>query len=469
MTHTKISYETGSDIVALSTPYAHSALCVIRASGDKVREKIAPYFSAKEKLLSSCGGEFFYGKLYDLKKEKVIDEIILLYAQNPKSFTGEDVIEIMAHGSLPGIESILTLCLEVGMRQALPGEFTFRSFMNAKIDLTQAEAIHEIVVSGNTQSHFMAINRLSGALEEEISQIKDILINFMAQLNLQLDYAEDDAEHDQSLPLDKIDQVLLRLEQLSKTYEISQLYKKGFQTVLVGKTNAGKSSLFNLILKQDRSIISDYHGTTRDYVEGEFLLEGNSFHLFDTAGLREAEEWVEKEGIRRSYELLESSQIVLYTHEGQLPLDEEDRGFIESIKSKGKEILFLVNKVDILSSSQKSSWEEELNKMKVPFLFISTFTLDGIQTLKDSLLVMAKKMAPPATESLYIESKRQADLIREAYEALSDAKKAVLINLPFDLLAVDCERALNALGEITGEVTKEDILERMFSSFCVGK
>lgn len=469
MTHTKNSYETGSDIVALSTPYAHSALCVIRASGDNVRQKIAPYFSAHERLLHSEGGEFFYGKLYNSKREKVIDEIILLYAKNPKSFTGEDVIEIMAHGSIPGIEAILTLCLDIGMRQALPGEFTFRSFVNGKIDLTQAEAIHEIVVSGNTQSHLMAVNRLSGSVEKEISELKDILINFMAQLNLQLDYAEDDAEHDQSLPLDKLDEVLMRLEQLNNTYEMSQLYKKGFQTVLVGKTNAGKSSLFNLILKQDRSIISDYHGTTRDYVEGEFLLEGNSFHLFDTAGLREAEEWVEKEGIRRSYELLESSQIVLYLQEGSLTLEPEDKLFIKDIQDKGKELLFLINKTDVLPSSQKLFWEKELSEMGVSFLFISTFTLEGIQSLKEKLLLSIKKMVPPATESLYIESKRQADLIKEAYKSLYEAKEAVLANLPFDLLALDCERALRALGEITGEVTREDILERMFSSFCVGK
>lgn len=469
MIHSKISYEVESDIVALSTPYAHSALCVIRASGKEVRQKIAPYFSSKEKLLSSEGGNFFYGKLYDFTGEKVIDEIILLYAQNPKSFTGEDVIEIMGHGSLAGIEAILKLCLQIGMRQALPGEFTFRSFMNGKIDLTQAEAIHEIVMSGNTQSHFMAVNRLSGSLEREISYIKEILINFMAQLNLQLDYAEDDAEQDQSLPLDKLEKTLLRLHQLRETYEISQLYKKGFKVVLVGKTNAGKSSLFNLILKQDRSIISDYHGTTRDYVEGEILLEGNSFHLFDTAGLRDTEELVEKEGIRRSYELLESSQIVLYTQEGSLLLENEDKKFLENLKKKDKEILFLVNKVDKLSDSQKNLWEKDLNHLGVSFLFISTFTLEGVDSLKEKLLLIAKKLIPPATESLSIESKRQADLIQEAYEALSDAKKAVEANFPFDLLAVDCERALNALGEITGEVTREDILERMFSSFCVGK
>lgn len=469
MHYENFSYETDKDIVALSTPYSSSALCIIRCSGQSVKEKISPFFTSQEKLIKSEGGRFFYGKLKNFSQEKIIDEVVLLYYKSPQSYTGEDMIEIIGHGSVATIESILELCHQIGMREALPGEFTFRSFMHGKIDLTQAEAVHEIISSQNKTSLQMAIKRLSGDLEKEINEIKSLMVDFMAIINLQLDYAEDDAEPDTNLPIKTVETVISRLKVLITSYDVSQKYKKGFKTIILGKTNAGKSSLFNLILREDRSIVADFHGTTRDYVEGEVLISGNTFHLFDTAGLRETEEVVEKEGIRRANILLEQSQIVLYMQEAELFFELEDVAFINSIKEKDKKIIVILNKSENISQEQEKRWEKEFSNLGISYIFFSVKELQGLDILKEMLSAYAKGIMPPADEKLYIDSQRQKDLLEQAKVALEQAKISSIAGLPLDLIALDCQKALGSLCEITGEVTKEDILERMFSSFCVGK
>jgi len=450
-----LTYGTDDLICALATPWAESALAVIRTTGTGTIKTLSKLFNRPEALLASPGQTIVYGQLKNLSGQ-ALDEVTLGIYRAPRSYTGQESVEIFCHGSLPGIQRILHALFEVGFRQAGPGEFTLRAFLNRKMDLTRAEAVQEIISAKSEQAQNLALHRLSGSLEDRINLIKKKLLDFLSLVNIQLDYAEDDAGDDLPLPLEGMQEALVRVKQLSETFKTGQIYQEGVRVILAGRTNAGKSSLFNLFLKEDRSIVSAEHGTTRDYLENWVSLRGIPVKLFDTAGLRVAENTVEAEGIRRSRGLLESAHLILYLVDGSEGPEAEDIKFLESWESTGK-VIKLWTKGD-KSPQHPPGWK-----------IISALSGLGFTDLEEELYRRILGGAKPLTGEPVIDSLRQKNLLDRTAQALEAVIFSVQSGLPIDMTALDLKEAMDALGEITGEVTTADILNNMFSNFCVGK
>lgn len=444
-------YDTEDLIAALSTPWGESALAVIRTSGKGALERISGIFKGSRKPSELDGYSMVYGKLMD--GDNPVDEVVLGVYRAPKSYTGEDMAEIFCHGSLPGIRAVLELLRKNGFRSAQPGEFTLRSFLNGKMDLTRAEAVHEIITAGSRQAQALALSRLSGTVFNAVDRAKHLLADIMAALSIQLDYAEDEADPSAEFDEEKLDEAYGILSTLLSTYSVGKLYREGIRIALAGKTNAGKSALFNLFLKEDRSIVSDYRGTTRDYIEAPAEVCGIPAVLIDTAGLRISDDPVEAEGIRRSGMIIENSDIILYLVDSTAGADEEDLDFI-----RNHDCIPVWNKTDLSGLEPPEG-----------FFPVSAFTAAGFGILEKEITRRASRGQSLNTGEAVINSQRQKELLERALEALGQVRLGRAAGMPVDAIAVDLGEAVSALGEITGEITTADILENMFSHFCVGK
>ena len=433
-------YSTGDPIYALATPYAPSALAVIRASGDGVISLIQPLFSSD--LSGRVSGSAVHGYISD-KDGRRIDEIMLLIYSSGHGYTGEEAFEIMCHGSLPVIRSISRALEEAGIREAERGEFTYRAFMHGRMDLTEAEAVEEIVSARTERAGSDALERLTGSIRREAESIKDEILDILASVEVQLDYGEDDVPEEWVFPSERVSRIVRRLEMIAATYSSSRLYSHGATVVLAGRTNAGKSSLYNSLLKENRAIVSSEEGTTRDYIEAEAELLGIPVRLFDTAGLRDADGDVEKEGIRRSRSLIDEADLVVYVLDGM----EEDR------YPDGERTLKVRSKRDMTGLDSGLSF--------------SSVTGEGIDLVVNAIAERLKGDDMPSLEVPRIDSKRQLDAIKETAAALRDAEAALMMGE--DVVAMYLQSALSSLSALTGEVTSEDVLERLFSSFCLGK
>ncbi len=315
------SYTTQEPIYALATAYSPSALAVIRASGDGVISLFSPYF--KGRLSKARTNAAVHGYIVD-KSGKEIDEVMVIRYDKGHGYTSEEAFEIMCHGSLSVIRSISRVLEEAGFRSALKGEFTYRAFMYGRMDLTQAEAVEELVKARTDKASSGALERLEGSLHHEVDIIKDDIVNILASLEVYLDYGEDEIIAPWIFPEEKVETFIARLERIRDTYSSSRLYSEGATVVLAGHTNAGKSSLFNALLKENRAIVSSVAGTTRDYIEADAEIEGIPIRLFDTAGLRESSDEIESEGIRRSESLIDSADLVVYVLDGDEEEGKED-------------------------------------------------------------------------------------------------------------------------------------------------
>lgn len=457
----KKDYQQDEPIMALATGLVQSAIAVIRTSGKGVIQLLSALFCPSQKLLEASHRKAVYGKLINPKNGEVLDEVVALVYHEGGGYTGEEAVELMCHGSLPGVQMILKVLGENGFRQAAAGEFSFRAFMNGRVDLTQAEAVNELVASKSFFSHKMALGRLSGTLSQKINEVKKLLTKAMAAIEIQLDYPGDEVDDETFFPISEIEEAIDLLKMLLSGYESGRLYREGFRIALCGKTNSGKSSLFNLFLKEDRSIVSDVHGTTRDYLEAWISIKDRPVLLYDTAGLRETPDPIEQEGIRRAREVIESSDLLLYLADSTESFDQEEW---EAIKKRSKWVLPIWNKCDLSQKEQK---------LPIGFFPLSTVTLEGFDLIQEKVLELQNKMIgvqKGGSVGLVIDSLRQKRLLEEAIEALKTVLKGLRESEVFlDGVAVDLQEALNAIGELTGEVSSEEILEEMFSRFCVGK
>jgi len=443
-------YDTEEPIAALATPWGESALAVIRVSGVGAVELAAACFSKSKVLIEAKSHTLHYLNLVDPDSADLIDEVTVAVFRAPRGYTGEDALEIYCHGSLAGIRKILELLKRVGFRDAKPGEFTLRAFLNGKLDLTRAEAVQEIVTAKTRKAHSLALHRLSGGLYKRISELKQLLIDVIGKVEVQLDYAEDEVFFEEKIPVEKITAIRQALTQLASTYQIGSIYSDGVKVALAGPTNAGKSSLFNLFLKEDRSIVSDIHGTTRDYIESWISVQGIPVRLFDTAGFRESHNEIEEEGIRRSSQIIDQSDLVLYLVEDY---DEVD---LDAINPS---YIYIWNKADIQKATAPKG-----------FFPLSTITGEGFTRIEQELVQRLTQHAACSTDQdVMIDSLRQKEVLDRAVESLGVAVDAIDQGMPLDIIAPELQEAMNALGEITGEVTSADILARIFSGFCVGK
>lgn len=451
------SYDTEDMIFALATPWGTGALAVIRISGAGCIQAMLPLFSRPKTLANAPSHTLVHGQIKDNETEEPVDDVLISVFTDGRGFTREESLEISCHGSMAGVEALFRLLKRVGMRPASPGEFTFRAFMHGSMDLTQAEAVMEIVASESILAHSLALGRLEGNLHTLIEEIKQQVLQVIAVVEVQLDYAEDEISGSVDFPFDSLEHARERLGTLMATYSVGRLYGEGARVVLAGSTNAGKSTLFNLLLREERSIVSDVHGTTRDFIESKTVLDGIPIRLYDTAGLRDSFDTIEQEGIRRTKRLLDESDLILLMLDGT-EHDEDSAARYGSLIDDPRCIV-VWNKTDLTT--------------KVPLL--GSFPLsakrgEGFSLLRDEMVRRLRKDAKrPEEHDIVIESSRQRDELGRALQAVEEAIELARQDVPLDIVAVELGEALDALGSLTGEVASSDILEKIFSGFCVGK
>ncbi|GHT71042.1 tRNA modification GTPase MnmE [Spirochaetia bacterium] len=486
------AYGDDAPIAAFATPLAESALALIRVSGKNTFELLARVFSRPEKLLNAPGHSIVHGWIIEnsntansITASRRIDEALISVYRAPRSYTGEDGADISCHGGIAAAKAVMGALRAAGFRNALPGEFTFRAFMNGKLDLTRSESVMELVSAKTDRGRQHAVHRLSGALEQEITNIKNLLVKILAETEIYLDYSEDEvsapgAEAAGNFPgLAMAEEARAGLQTLAASYRRERLYQEGALAVIAGRPNAGKSSLFNLLLKEDRSIVTDIPGTTRDWIEALVSIEGIPVRLADTAGLRGLPaplDPVEKIGIERSRELLAQADLVLYVIDGVEGITAEDRDFLEDFNYTENKIplILLWNKADIVKEVTQSKEAER----EAAVLEISAKTGAGIPALTaaiaEALTAAAggqsdDSMSGSTERSPGIATARQKELVDAALAAVTETLLLAERKEPLDLIAPLLREAVNSLGEITGEVSTADILETMFSRFCVGK
>ena len=493
------SYGDSAPIAALATPLAESALALIRTSGggksanggvlDESRQSavalLARVFSRPQVLLSAPPNTIVHGWIVEPAAHggarKKIDETLVSVYRAPRSYTGEDGADISCHGGIATVKAVMAALKQAGFRDALPGEFTFRAFMNGKLDLTRAESVMELVAAKTHRGREQAVRRLAGALQKEIAAIKSLLVEVLAGTEIYLDYSEDEflgsasAASDEEagrLPERKLaEEAAARLGVLAGLWRRERLYAEGALAVIAGRPNAGKSSLFNYLVREDRSIVTDIPGTTRDWIEAAISVEDIPLRLADTAGLRELAPGDEAEriGIQRSLELLDKAAVVLYVVDGESGIAFEDREFLAKRKAvaPAQPVIFIWNKADIAPPP---------NESKDDFLTVSAKTGQGISELLRSIasLLEAESGAVRGETAASEDSAgpgtlRQKELIDTALAAVEEALNLENRKEPLDIIAPLFRSAVNALGEITGEVSGDDIFHAMFSRFCVGK
>jgi len=510
------SYGDDSPIAAFATTPGGAALTLIRCSGKGALNLAEKIFSEPEKLRQAAGNTVLHGwivaanekvsaiktadttAISDIKTSLIskVDEVLISVFRAPKSYTGEDSLDISCHGGIAAGKGVMAALRAAGFRDALPGEFTFRAFMNGKLDLTQSEAVMELVSARTDKGRSHAINRLSGVLEQEINAIKKQLVEVLSGVEIFLDYSEDEisADADEAAGrfpgLQPVQEILARLRALAQSWQRERIYQEGILAVIAGRPNAGKSSLFNLLLKEERSIVTEVPGTTRDWIEAVISLDGIPIRLADTAGLRESSDPVEKIGVERSRDLLESAELVLYLIDGTAGITTEDRVFINEVSAietadtstisgiktplisklqtaQDTSLLILWNKADI---SPLSPLAETGNSC----ISVSAKTGEGIAELEAAIVKTIQARLNTADEQIVsaaaaLGTVRQKNLVEEAVAELEEALDLAEQGQPLDLIAPLLREAVNLLGEITGEVSTADILEEMFSKFCVGK
>ena len=469
------NYGDDSPVAAFATSPGNSALTLIRCSGKGSIDLFSSVFLS-DKLKDAPGNTVIYGKI--VKSGEIIDEVLVSVFRAPKSYTGEDSLDICCHGGLSAGRSVMAVLNETGFRCALPGEFTFRAFMNGKLDLTRSESVMELVSSKTETGRKHAVSRLCGSLEKEISEIKYQLVQVLASAEIYLDYSEDEVSADN---LEEIEGILpnrgiaidalSRLKKLSASWRVERIYQEGITLVIAGCPNAGKSSLFNLLLKEDRSIVTEIPGTTRDWIEAWVSIDGIPVRLIDTAGLRETSDTVERIGVDRSINILKEADLVLYLIDGEYGITTEDKKFINA-KSDSHRHIFIWNKNDVTCPPQPFP----LGNIKP--ICVSAKTRAGLDELYAAIIKTIQKQAAGDSGFQLIDNgsaalgtERQKKLVDAACRALEEALAMTERekNEPLDLIAPLLRDAVNSLGEITGEVSTADILEEMFSRFCVGK
>lgn len=449
-------------IVAIATPQGVGAIGVIRLSGTKAFEIINHLFPSKD-LDHQPSHTLHIGYLKD--GENVLDEVVVFLFKAPKSYTGEDVIEISAHGSPFIHQQIMEACVKLGARLAKPGEFTQRAFLNGKLDLAQAEAVADLIASNTAASQKAALHTIRGGFSADLKHLRDRLLKFSALIELELDFSQEDVEFaDRKQFNELINEIQSSTDKLISSFQLGNVIRNGVSVAIVGKPNAGKSTLLNNLLNENRAIVSDIPGTTRDTIEEIINIDGILFRLIDTAGIREhTTDVIESAGIERSLEKIKQADLVLYVFDVNEEIAELKTWQLQAEKD-GIRFLLVVNKID-------SADEKEVREKFAAFdriVFISAKNNMHIEVLREKMvdLILEGKVQP---ENTIITNARHFHALKEVARSLKDIKEGLDKKIPGDLLALDIRRSLHYFGEITGEITNEDQLDYIFSKFCIGK
>lgn len=458
-------------IAAISTPPGIGGIAVIRLSGRGCLELTDSVFKSisNKKLSDQKANTIHFGAI--IKDDAVLDEVLINIFKAPHSFTGEDVIEISCHGSTFIQQNILQLLISVGARLALPGEFTQRAFLNGKMDLSQAESVADLIASSSAATHRLAMNQMRGGFSNKLIELRTELLNFSSLIELELDFSEEDVEFANRSHLNElVFDIEKHIENLANSFSVGNAVKNGIPVAIVGETNAGKSTLLNLLLNEEKAIVSDIHGTTRDVIEDTVNIQGLTFRFIDTAGIRETEDEIESIGIDRTFKKLEQASIILWMIDATT-----ENKHIEELAEKilshitDQKIILVFNKIDIVGCGVVMDNKRILLEDLIPDrIFISAKYEEGVADLQNKLVEMAN-IPEIGEQDIIVTNIRHYEALNNALIAIRRVSEGIDLNLSGDFLAQDIRECMYYLGEITGQISTDEILGNIFSKFCIGK
>jgi tRNA modification GTPase len=461
-------------IAAIATPEGEGGIAVIRISGDGAMSIAARGFRGATTIDKMSSHTAHYGRFVD-EHEQTIDNVIALAFRRPNSYTGEDTVELSCHGGRYLTKRVLEATLRFGARAALAGEFTKRAFLNGRIDLAQAEAVADLIHARSERAHQSSLAQLNGVLSERISQAREQLVESIGLLELELDFAEEGYEFtEKAKVMGRVRSTISQINGLLSTYSVGKIYRDGVKVVLAGAPNVGKSSLLNALLQEDRAIVTEIPGTTRDTIEESISLGGLLFNLIDTAGIRETEDLVEREGVRRAEERLSNCDILLLMLDGTRAVGAEERTAIvrlsEAVEQRGASCVFVLNKIDVMEPGRNAVLEEERTTKKHDIVEISAKTHRGMETLKELLVKKALRDISSMSEGgVTITNARHFSALKRTASSLALALETLESGKSGEFVTVDLRAGIDALGEIVGATSTDDILNSIFSRFCIGK
>ena len=455
-------------IVAISTAPGVGGIGIIRMSGDKTFEILNKVFEPKKQqnIDDIKGYTMKYGNIVDKEKKVVIDEVLVSYFKAPKSYTTENMCEINSHGGIIIMRKILELCLKNGAIMAEPGEFTKRAFLNGRIDLTQAESVIDIINAKTDKEAKASINQLEGQLSKDIQEIKKDVLSVLTDIEASIDYPEYDVEEvTNNKAISVLNGVREKLKKLERTFEDGKIIKDGISVAIIGKPNAGKSSLLNAILREDRAIVTEYEGTTRDTIEESISISGIPIKIIDTAGIRNAKDEVEKIGIIKAKEIAEKADLVIAIFDATKELTKEDKDILELIKDKKSIIVLNKNDLEIKIDENNN----DIKNTKKHVIKISALNKTGIHDIYDEIIELFNLNEITTDNGTIITNIRHKEAIRKSIEDVDKCLEIINSNMPIDIIAMYIREILEELGTITGENVTEDIIKAIFAKFCLGK
>ena len=457
-------------ICAIATALGEGGIAIIRISGDKALDITSKIFRPKsnDDIKNMKSYTMKYGHIYDMESNELVDEVIISFMKGPRSFTAEDTIEINCHGGVVSTNKVLETVIKAGARLAEPGEFTKRAFLNGRIDLSQAEAVMDIITAKTDLAMKSALMQSTGHLSKEINRLREYMLNVLALVEFAVDFTEDDEEVDPSIPLkvgESLDKAISEMKVLLKGADEGKLIREGLSLAIVGKPNVGKSSLLNALLREKRAIVTDIAGTTRDIIEEYINLDGIPVKIIDTAGIRETEDVVEKIGVERSRAKIQEADLVLLVLDSSRELDDEDREIIEAVGDK--KCVVILNKIDLDQAIDETAIEEFVGKDNI--IKISALKNEGIEQIHDKIESMVFAGDVKSSSNLVITNSRHKDALFKAYNSINDAIDGIEQRLPYDFIEVDFKNIWDYLGYINGDTVQEDLLDTIFSNFCIGK
>ena len=447
-------------IAAISTPLGVGAISIIRVSGDDALKIVSRIYKGKD-LFKVKSHTINYGHIYE--EDKLIDEVLVSIMLKPNTFTREDVIEINSHGGIATTNKILELLLSNGCRLAEPGEFTKRAFLNGRIDLIEAEGVMDLINAKTEKSMELAVNQVNGYTSSKIENLREELVKIIANINVNIDYPEYEDIHEVSNNeiLKKLSYIEESINNILSSSKDNLIIKEGIKTAIIGSPNVGKSSILNRLLDEEKAIVTDIPGTTRDIVEGNILVSGIMLKIIDTAGIRKTDDFVENIGVEKSLKLINESDLIIYVLNNNEKLNKENIDILEKIKNKN--YLIIINKVDL----EKRLDDKIFDNNKV--IKISTFDNNCVDIIKNKINHLFKLEELNNQDLTYLSSARSISLLKQSLEKLNEVKGALTNNLPIDFIELDLRNIWNLLGEIIGATYSDELIDKLFSQFCLGK
>ena len=453
-------------ISSISTPVGEGAIAIVRLSGEDAIEIADRLYKGAKKLSDTDSHTINYGHIIDPKTGETVEEVMVALMRAPKTYTREDIVEINCHGGIHTVNRVLQLTLNNGARMAEPGEFTKRAFLNGRVDLSQAEAVMDFIRAKTNEASKVANQQVQGRLKTYIEELRQSILNILAQVEVNIDYPEyDDVEEaTTSFLLSEAKKVSDNIDKLLKSSTEGRILREGLSTVIVGKPNVGKSSLLNYLIQDNKAIVTDVAGTTRDILEDYVNVNGIPLKLVDTAGIREPDDIVEKIGVERSREALKDAELILYVMNNNDELTPEDLELLES--ADDKKVIGIVNKLDLENKLDINYLEEHF---KIPLIKTSIINGEGVDDLENEIQEMFFEGSLSSADSTYVSNNRHINLLEQAKTAIEDAISSAELDVPVDIIQIDLIKTWELLGEVIGEDVSEQLIDKLFSQFCLGK